>query len=588
MKYQDLLNQYDSQVKELTRQYNIISRYRLAVVGLFIFLLVSLLKVGSNALWLGLFLSVVLFIWLLKKHQKIAQNKLMAETLRRINKDEIDFLSEIHIPFEDGVEFVDPQHVYSYDLDVFGRHSLFQYLNRTTTYRGKVLLAESLKKALRKPEILINQEAVDELSPAITLRQKIRALGLIGRDSKEHYNFLLRWSAETGSLSKTLMFATYFLRFLLLVAMVFFAVTGTVIWLNAVTLIYIANIVLLGSHLKEMKAQLSGLETLDSVIKHYGLMLDELKFSQFKASKLRELNDKINEDNILAGDRLKSLAILLNQLDSVYNGVAVMLFSGTFCYHLHVLRRLYQWRAQNADRIEIWLEVIAEFEKLSSFSNLKYNNPEFIFPEISDKAELRFEELGHPLVSSPVRVCNDIDFNKHRFVILTGSNMSGKSTFLRSIGVNMVLAGVGSVICSRSAKLFPFQVLVSMRVADSLAENESYFYAEVKRLKQITDQLKNAHSLVLLDEILRGTNSDDKRNGTLEVIRRMVREEAYGIIATHDLEICKETENHPDTLCNKCFEVEIINDELYFDYKLRDGICVNQSATFLMKKTGII
>ena len=317
-------------------------------------------------------------------------------------------------------------------------------------------------------------------------------------------------------------------------------------------------------------------------------MLKEMETSTFKTARLKALKESILVEDATASLRLKELAYLLNQLESVLNGMAFLLFSGTISYHLHMLRKVYLWKDTYANQLPEWLEAIAQFEMLSSLANFKFNNPAFAFPAISEQAEMSFKDLGHPLVKDSVRVDNDIHFNEHRFMILTGSNMSGKSTFLRSIGVNTILACAGAPVCATEATIFPFKVLVSMRVADSLAESESYFYAEVKRLKQITEQLSSDHCLVLLDEILRGTNSDDKRNGTLEVIRRMVRENAYGMIATHDLEICKETENHPSVLANKCFEVEIKDDELYFDFKLRSGICVNQSATFLMKKNGII
>jgi DNA mismatch repair ATPase MutS len=166
--------------------------------------------------------------------------------------------------------------------------------------------------------------------------------------------------------------------------------------------------------------------------------------------------------------------------------------------------------------------------------------------------------------------------------------MSGKSTFLRTLGVNMVLAGVGSPICASAANIHPMQVLVSMRLSDSLTDSESYFFAEVKRLKEIMDTLESKKCFVLLDEILRGTNSDDKRNGTIEVIKKMIAKNAIGAIATHDLEVCLTTNQYPNILANKCFEVEIVNNDLVFDYKLRDGICQNKSASFLMKKMGVI
>ncbi len=231
---------------------------------------------------------------------------------------------------------------------------------------------------------------------------------------------------------------------------------------------------------------------------------------------------------------------------------------------------------------------MGEFEALNSLANFSYNNSKFTFPNLNNNFEISFSELGHPLIAEEKRICNDVEFIDNRFIILTGSNMSGKSTFLRTLGINMILAGTGSPVCSSNASIHPLDVIVSMRQSDSLADSESYFFAEVKRLKHIMNALDKKVCFVLLDEILRGTNSDDKRHGTIEVIKKILNKNAIGAIATHDMEICKTTEEFPNILTNKCFEVEIINNDLSFDYKLRDGICKNKSATFLMKKMEVI
>ena len=232
--------------------------------------------------------------------------------------------------------------------------------------------------------------------------------------------------------------------------------------------------------------------------------------------------------------------------------------------------------------------VIGEFEMLNSLANFSFNNPDFAFPELNEEYKIAFESLSHPLLNPKTRVGNTIAFQPQSFIILTGSNMSGKSTFLRSLGVNMVLAGMGAPVCATQANVHPLPVLVSMRLSDSLSDSESYFFAEIKRLKQIMDGLDESPAFVLLDEILRGTNSDDKRSGTIEVVKKVIAKKAIGAIATHDIEVCLTTNEFPQVLTNKCFEVEIKNDELHFDYQLREGICQNKSATFLMKKMGVI
>ncbi|MEG2102822.1 MAG: DNA mismatch repair protein, partial [Flavobacterium sp.] len=261
---------------------------------------------------------------------------------------------------------------------------------------------------------------------------------------------------------------------------------------------------------------------------------------------------------------------------------------GTFLFNLHVLRSLLKWKENYSEELEKWISIIGEFEALNSLANLAHNNPDFVYPEINTEYKIGFENLSHPLLNPISRVGNDTHFYPESFMILTGSNMSGKSTFLRSLGINMVLGGIGSVVCASKANIHPLPVLVSMRLSDSLADSESYFFAEIKRLKQIMDALEDRPAFVLLDEILRGTNSDDKRNGTIEVVKKVIAKKAIGAIATHDIEVCLTTNEYPKILTNQCFEVEIKDNELHFDYKLRAGICKNKSATFLMQKMGVI
>ena len=197
--------------------------------------------------------------------------------------------------------------------------------------------------------------------------------------------------------------------------------------------------------------------------------------------------------------------------------------------------------------------------------------------------------VGHPLIPKDKRIGNDMAFNDPSFVVLTGSNMSGKSTFLRTLGVNLVLAKMGAPVCAEEFRFYPFNVFVSMRVSDSLQNSESFFFAELKRLKRIISELEqNQKTFVILDEILRGTNSNDKRAGTIGLIKNLMTHKAVGIIATHDLVIGDMAEQYPDYLKNLCFEVEIIDNDLRFDYKLQHGVAQKMSAAFLMEKMGII
>ncbi len=340
--------------------------------------------------------------------------------------------------------------------------------------------------------------------------------------------------------------------------------------------------------MKKIRLQIMGADRVNNALKQYANILKEIDRLDFKSLKLKELKNLTIDSQSSAGQKLDKLSVYFSNLEAIQNLLGAVIFNGFFLYHLHNLYGLIKWKKNYSSHLKKWLDVIGEIEMLSSLANFAYNNPSYCFPEINNQCIIRFEDLGHPLLSSSKRVNNSVDFSEKPYVILTGSNMSGKSTFLRSLAVNIILAGTGSVVCALNASVHILPLFVSMRLSDSLADSESYFYAEIKRLHEIMQHLNNHRAFVLLDEILRGTNSDDKRNGTVGVLRKLVEFQAVGAIATHDLEVCNTKDDYPSYLSNKCFEAEIENGNLHFDYKLRDGISKNKSASFLMKKMQII
>jgi DNA mismatch repair ATPase MutS len=253
--------------------------------------------------------------------------------------------------------------------------------------------------------------------------------------------------------------------------------------------------------------------------------------------------------------------------------------------------RIEKWQLNHKVEFGNWLDCIANFDALISFANLKYNNPDFTFPILSQE-EFEFSALniGHPLLSSEVRVSNDFEILlSPRYAIVTGANMAGKSTFLRTIATNIVLAGCGAPVCAKQLKFTPLPLHSSMRTEDSLMKNESYFFAELKRLQRITQALDKGEKLfIILDEILRGTNSEDKRKGSIGFVKKITQKRAHGLVATHDLELARLAEQQPDIFKALCFEVAIENNQLHFDYKLQSGVTQNMNASFLMKQMGII
>jgi DNA mismatch repair ATPase MutS len=581
--------QFSAEFENLKKKYNLISFLRLLCI---LFALVSLfyyIKTQQPLFEITAIILVIIFIILIRFHSKLSNRIKHLEALISINENEILFLKKEKIPFENGIEFTDFSHPYSYDLDIFGENSLFQNINRTYTFIGKKILSQRLLGILPNDEILLNQVAIKELSKDLDWRQKFAAFAKSAEDNESFYTTLLRWcSFNSESLSRISVVLSFVLPILLWCTLGLYFITSNTIFLSIFSFIFTVNLGFLGLFTKRILLENTQSPNIDKVIKQYGLLLEIIEKKDFDSEKLKKLKQKLTTSDGTSSAKIKQLSELFSRMDSIGNIVAAVIFNGLFLFHFHNLRAIIQWKKSNALALENWLAVIGEFEMLNSLANFTFNNPQFAFPTLNSNYEILFSNLSHPLLNENSRIGNDISFNPQAFTILTGSNMSGKSTFLRSLGVNMVLAGIGAPVCANQANVHPLSVLVSMRLSDSLSDSESYFYAEIKRLKLIIDALNDERSFVLLDEILRGTNSDDKRNGTIEFIKNIINKNAIGVIATHDIEVCLTTDEFPNQLTNRCFEVEISNDDLHFDYKLYNGICKNKSATFLMKKMGVI
>ena len=587
--YKKLESRYKNIVVNLERKSTILSFSRLGSALLFLIFAYFLFNSNSSLFYFLTPISLLAYIGLMLLHAKAKWELKYYKNLVKINQNETAYLEGDSSLFSDGIEYVDPHHEYAYDLDIFGKGSLFQHLNRTVTYVGKTKLANMLLRVLSQGDILKNQKAIEELAQKLDWRQRNNALGLLCEDTKKEYDELLEWANFTSpEIKKPLIWVSYLSPILLVLAMGVFLITGEAIFKNISYGFVLLNLFFISLYVKKIKDENITSDTIHDTIKSFAFIIKNIEDETFETEKLRSLQKSLLVEGNSLSFQIQELSKLFSKLDSLGNILGATLFNGLFLYHFHTMIAMKKWKSKNAKNIENWMGIIAEFETISSLANFSYNNPEFIFPIINKARNIEFEALGHPLISEKNRVCNSVDFTNQKLVILTGSNMSGKSTFLRTLGINMVLSGVGAPICAEYATIHPMKVLVSMRLSDSLTENESYFFAEVKRLKQIVDILEKEDCFVLLDEILRGTNSEDKSEGTIAVIKKLIYKNAIGIIATHDLEVCLTTNEYPDYLSNKCFEAQINNNELFFDYKLRDGICKNKSASFLMKKMKVV
>ncbi|WP_035758893.1 MutS-related protein [Flavobacterium tegetincola] len=587
--YQELQDHYRSQLKIRTRKYSAISLFRVVVAVLFLVnAYLAIEAYQTFHFYIGILL-VAVFIAVMRFHKAIELKRKLDQNLMQINTAEAAYINEQKLPFENGSEYIDFKHEYAYDLDVFGPDSLFQHLNRTATFIGKKRLANQLLACQNQEQISLNQQAIQELAKDLTWRQDFEAIAKLSTDSEKLYTKLKNWSTAPSAPIGTFMHVlSYVTPLLFIAAITTYFLTEKYVFLSVSSFIFVFNLGLLGNFFKRIMIENANSEHIDKTLLHYSSLLSKIEKSTFSSPYLIQLQDQLLANNEKTSVKIKKLSELFARLDSIGNLVTTPIFNGVFLFHIHTLKALIDWKKKNGSQLMSAIEVMGEVEMLNSLANFTYNNPEYAFPKLNNDYAIAFTDLSHPLLNKKNRIGNDVNFSKENFIILTGSNMSGKSTFLRSLGINMVLAGTGAPVCASEANIHPLKVLVSMRLSDSLSDSTSYFFAEIKRLKQIMDSLENERSFVLLDEILRGTNSDDKRNGTIEVIKKMIQKNAVGAIATHDTEVCLTTNAFPNQLVNKSFEVAIVDNELFFDYKLRDGICQNKSATFIMKKWGVI
>jgi len=322
--------------------------------------------------------------------------------------------------------------------------------------------------------------------------------------------------------------------------------------------------------------------------KQYHKLLQKIESIQFKAEILNEKQQAIQSKSLKASVIFEKFSKVLEALDQRNNIMVAIFLNALLLWDLKQVIKIENWIATYKETVENWFDIISFFDAQNSLANFTFNHPNFSFPKIS-KENLIIEatNLGHPLLKESTRINNDFAINNQHFFIVTGANMAGKSTFLRTVSLAIVMANMGLPVCAKSFKYSPVKLITSMRTSDSLADKESYFFSELKRLKFIVDEIKNEDYFIILDEILKGTNSIDKAIGSKKFVQKLVESKSTGIIATHDLSLC-EIKNDLPEVENYYFDAEIINDELNFDYKFKDGICKNMNASFLLKKMEII
>ena len=510
--------------------------------------------------------------------------------LIHINEDELKCIAGNYYSFADGSEHIPKDHPYSNDLDIFGRASLFQYINRTTSEPGSAILADYLKYPSASELILPKQTAIKELSQKILWIQDLQAFGKKSKVTFSTKSRLNNWMKEPMLFTnfKAWKWLRYVLPLIILTIVYLFIadLAGNALFYGGLLVFaiiaYQLNKVIAPLH-EKLSRIADEMNTLSESIGH-------IEKQEFKSDLLKELQARFIYNNKKASEDILLIKKILGKLDLRYNLVISAPLNILLLWNLQQVLDLEKWKSQQQNNIDPWFDTLGSFEAMSSLAVLYFNHPRWVFPDTSPGYfKIQGEEVGHPLISETKRVNNFIDIESNAEIMLvTGSNMAGKSTYLRSIGVNMVLAMTGAPVCATQFKVSHVQLISSMRITDNLEESTSTFYAELKKLKSIIQKVNAGEKVfILLDEILRGTNSLDRHMGSKALIKQLIKQQSAAIIATHDLELAELKNDYPDNLLNYHFDVQVSNDELYFDYLLKPGVCTSLNASILMKKIGI-
>lgn len=589
-RYKDRAEKLSIQRIILARKKSWVSWSRLAAIllaGSAVYFLKNwnlLSAVGIAIIFVAVFLRLVVI------SVDVSEKMKNLDRLLLINQQEINIANHHYLDLPDGTAFFSSTHHYANDLDIFGKASLYQYINRTTSEQGNQTLANWLLKPADTTTILQRQKAAKELQPLLEWRQQLQAYGnatplTLGTQQKvknwiqDQNNFfrhpIWNWIRFIGPAIIMTILILYIdnqlaTKWFNLALLIFFLTTGYIS--KKATPTY--------NHLSKISAEIS---TLSNSLKH-------IEDQPFKTSWMLQQQECFINKNTNASVVVKTLNGILSRLDIRLNPVAFIPLNILLFWDLQQMLAFEKWKKANQEHIIIWLNTLGKIEAMNSIATVAFNHPQWCYPEIVDQhGSFIVSELGHPLIPEYKRVNNSFTTdNLGQIAIITGSNMAGKSTFLRSVGLSLVMGMAGAPVCAKTARFSRMQVISTMRISDNLEESTSTFYAELKKLQRIIDMVdRNEKVFLLLDEILRGTNSLDRHTGSKALIQQLVKKQAVGILATHDLELAKLVEEYPANIHNYHFDVQVANEELFFDYKLKTGVCNSMNASILMKKIGI-
>ena len=587
--YEQRIAAFSQQVGQLQSRLNRVAWARFLVVLLLVALFWFLKPAGLLIAFAAAAACFAVFLRLVVISVKWKEELQHLHLLVRINLQELEIAAGHYTSLPDGKEFLPAVHNYAHDLDILGRASLYQYINRTASAQAHQTLAGWFLAPAPVEVILQRQDAAKELAPQYDWRQQLHAYGIKEKITLSTQQQISSWLSEPNQFAAGHWKATRWIApaiilcalglyladvvphslFLILV-FVFFVTSGLIS--RQVNAIYTK----LDSAVKEI-------DTLYSVVQW-------IEGARFSSSLLVQMQQKCMTASTPASIEIRNLKKILNRMEYRLNPLVFFPLNTFLFWDLQQVLALEQWKEANRENVGNWFEAMQTVEALCSLAAIGFNHPGWTYPLFATgHGTLKAAALGHPLIAAGKRVCSSFATEgTGKIALITGSNMAGKSTFLRSVGVNGVLAMMGAPVCANAFLLSPMHFISSMRVTDNLEENTSTFYAELKKLKWIIEQVnQHAPVFLLLDEMLRGTNSLDRHTGSKALIEQLIKNQAVGMVATHDIELASLHQQYPAAITNYHFDVQVANDELYFDYLLKEGVCKSLNASILMRKIGI-
>jgi len=585
--YSERISHFTEAVRRQTRRINLFSLARLLALIAMVWLLVLGIKTDAGLFYLLSGLMLVLFLSLVSIFNKHKGERDLLRQLLLLNEKELACLEHDFHDLPDGSEHADTSHPWAHDLDLFGKGSLFQYLNRSSTLKGSEILAAMLSREPGSADTILNrQQITDDLKERIDFRQHYTASGELVEEKPEDLQDIARWIDSTTYINKYpwlfyLALGISLFTLLILLGMIFDASRFKLLLYP-----FLFNMMVLSPFLLRTQKYQEAISKKHGLLEGYARLLKEIAQTSFSHPDLQKRSKLAREGTI----RVKRLSRLLHLFDQRLNMLIGFLLNGLFLFDFIMLHLLERWKRKNRKEIMEWIEITGWTDAMISLSGFAWNHPGFRMPEFIEQDDgMEISGLGHPLIPDQKRITNDLLITREKVVVITGANMAGKSTFLRSMGVNMVLGYAGCPVCATRFRCSYMGLHSSMRTADSLKDEESYFLAEIKKLQLIVKEMESGKPvLILLDEVLKGTNTTDKKLGSVGLIQKSLSYPVRCFIATHDLSLGELENAHAGQVVNYCFESYIKDMELSFDYTIRRGIATNMNASFLMKKMGIV